>query len=103
MIKFYTWRNELPTQPDFLAVTARQHGISIENIGWGYPFRNLVSKLDWLQEALSRLEPRDLVLCTDSYDVVYAGTGEEIETAFKQLGGEVVFAAERWYSHQEIK
>ncbi len=103
MIRFYTWRNELPKQPDLLNLTARQHGIRIENVGWGCPFKNLACKLDWLEEALSRLERRDLIVCTDSYDVLYAGTEQDIARAFHELGGEIVFAAERWYSHQEIQ
>jgi hypothetical protein len=100
-MRFLTWRNRSPDLPDLLTESAHRYGITIENVGWGQRMVRLVSKLDWLQQALSTFDKRDVVVCTDSYDVLYAAGEREIMEAFLALECSIVFAAERWYSHQD--
>jgi hypothetical protein len=100
-MRFFTWRNVLPKAPDLLMLSAARQGICIENAGWGQPFLRATSKIDWLLKSLNDVPRDELVLCTDSFDVIYSGDERAIVTAFLSLNTDIVFAAERWYSHQE--
>lgn len=99
---FFTWSNTTTQHPHYhlLIQSAQKQGLTLTPIGTGQDFSSYLCKLKWLQDAIQDLPKTDLVLCTDANDVLYLRGQSDIEKKFLALGANIVYAGERWPSHQ---
>jgi hypothetical protein len=63
-------------------------------LGWGVPWRGLSQKLEAAHGYAKSLPPRDIILFTDAFDVLFTGDPEEIKRIFLQSNATVIFSAE---------
>ena len=69
-------------------------GVRMKVLGLGAPWRGLASKVELLQEYLSKVADDDLVLFIDAYDVLLLADADKLIHRFLALNARVVFSAE---------
>lgn len=100
-LHFLTWCNDTShLHYKILKLSAKKLGIAITPIGEGETFTDYTCKIDWFFDALQQLPPDDIVLCTDAHDVLYLQNEKQIRDKFIRFDCDILYAAERWPSHQ---
>jgi hypothetical protein len=79
-----------------LRQSARAWKLPLQIHGIGRAFPGMISKLRYLQEAISTLHDSDIIMVVDAYDVFVHAGEEKIIKAFKSMGKDLVFSAENW-------
>jgi hypothetical protein len=87
------------TKLKFIVESANKHNFKVEVVGIGNPF-TFLSKFLWMKDYLNTLESNPIVCYTDAYDVFYSDSLETIKTKFLAFGADIVWSAERLYTHQ---
>jgi len=84
-----------------LNTSARYHGIDITNIGMNVVWKGTDMsgpgggmKVNLLKEYIKNLDPNDVILFTDAFDVFYADNINTIYERYVDLSAEVIFSAE---------
>lgn len=85
----------------YLLGSAEKNSVEIEIIGLEKPF-NFLSKITLLRDYLTELptDTNPIVCFTDAYDVIYVDNLDTIKAKFLSLKSNIVWSAERYYSHQ---
>ena len=102
-IHFFYWCDRPSSKLDELLESAEHQGIRAHPIGEGTfkpRFHFSLFKQAALYRAVRQLDEQDIVCATDGFDVFYQRDAAAIRHAFEQYDADVVFAAERGYSHQ---
>jgi hypothetical protein len=63
-------------------------------LGWGVPWRGLSQKLEAAHAYARSLPPKDIILFTDAFDVLFTGDSNEIVDIFTASNASVIFSAE---------
>jgi hypothetical protein len=74
---------------------------SIKVLGDGIEWLGLSSKLTLTLKELKTVKDDTIVVFTDAFDVLYVQNASTIYEKFVQGGYNILFAAEKWYSHQD--
>ncbi len=74
--------------------SCRLFGIEPQILGMGEPFAGLGTKLLQLRNALREMPDDELVLFSDSWDVVFLRQLDDVPRIFDEFGAPVVFSAE---------
>ena len=107
-MKFFTWCNiQNHHKLEVLNLSGKTYGIQIETLGQGIKWNRNYQKIGLLLRAIRVLDPEEIILCTDAFDVLYLSNEQQILKAFNKVGGEspkgnsgrIVFAAEPLYIH----
>jgi hypothetical protein len=64
------------------------------NIGLGKKYLDLFSKFDALKEYLETVDPHEIIIFVDGYDVVQRKPLDNFETKFIEFGRDLVFSSE---------
>ena len=102
-MNFYYWADGESPKLSELLRSAASNGISPKPIGDGHMKTNWPQSLfkqRSLYEAVKGLPEQDLVCATDGFDVFFQRDADYIHEQFLSFGCDVVFSAERGYSHQ---
>ncbi|MBT3311607.1 MAG: hypothetical protein HN379_06405 [Desulfobacteraceae bacterium] len=100
-MKFYVWANSEDKRTTPIRDTAGQHNLELEFICNNVKFdQGCLFKFPSLYEKLCDLDDNEIVCCTDGFDVVYQDNLESIKNTFLSFNCDVVFSAEKLYSHQ---
>ena len=106
-MKFYTWcNNSKSNKIKRLLDSAKLQNIKIETIGEGRDVNEggeFNGKNIWLYEKVCELEENEIVVCTDSFDVIYLTNADEIKQKFLKMNTKIVYSAECLYNHQDSK
>jgi hypothetical protein len=102
-IKFLYWANTHCDKLQPLLHSAAANRIRPEPIGRGHFQLNWINSLfkqRSLFDAVAAMRGDEVVCATDGYDVFYQLGSEQVLQIFDSFGCDVVFSAERGYSHQ---
>lgn len=102
-IRFFYWADAYDPKLRPLLDSARANGIYPQPIGAGRTVRDFhhsLFKQRALFDAVKGLGRDEVVCATDGYDVFYQQTAKHVLDTFAAFGSDVVFSAERGYSHQ---
>ncbi len=102
-MKFFYWADRQSPKLAPLLDSAASNGIELVPIGMGHiqpDWEHTLFKQRSLYEAIERLDDREIVCATDGFDVFYQQGAGYIADQFASFGSDVVFSAERGYSHQ---
>jgi uncharacterized protein with PIN domain len=106
-MKFYTWCNNSKSDKiQRLLDSAKLQNIDVETIGEGRDVHEggkLNGKNIWLYEKVCELDENEIVVCTDSFDVIYLTNADEIEQKFLEMNAKIVYSTECLYNHQDSK
>ena len=106
-MKFYTWCNNSKSDKiQRLLNSAKLQNIEIEIIGEGRDVHEggkLNGKNLWLYEKVCELDENEIVVCTDSFDVIYLTNADEIRQKFLKMNSKIVYSTECLYNHQDSK
>ena len=106
-MKFYTWCNNSKSDKiQRLLDSAKLQNIEIETIGEERDVNEggkLNGKNLWLYEKVCELDENEIVVCTDSFDVIYLTNADEIKQKFLKMNARIVYSAECLYNHQDSK
>ena len=105
-MKFYFWADRDSDKLSQIRHSAARNQIMVEPIGLGKMGPELLHSLfkqQALFEALENLDDNEIVCTTDGFDVFYQQDADYMKEQFLSLSHEVVFSAERGYSHQYKK
>lgn len=103
-MKFLTWcNNRNSDELNRLLNSAKNFGIDVLPIGEGrsakegdyeFHFKNI-----WLAEAIKNYVDDEIVMCTDSFDVIYLTNESEIKNKFLQKNKKIVYSSEYFFDH----
>jgi len=82
----------------YILESSRLNGFELTIIGIGKEF-SWQKRMKWFQEYL-KTTTAEIVCFTDAYDVFYLDNLNTIKEKFLTFQCDIVFAAEKWYSHQ---
>lgn len=102
-IRFFYWADAYDAKLRPLLDSARANGIDAQPIGVGRmvrDFHHSLFKQQALFDAVNCLDRDDVVCATDGYDAFYQQNAAYVLNTFTSFGCDVVFSAERGYSHQ---
>jgi hypothetical protein len=103
-MKFYTWCNNSKSDKiQRLLDSAKLQHIDVETIGEGRDVNEggkFNGKNLWLYEKVCELDENEIVVCTDSFDVIYLTNADEIKQKFLKMNARIVYSAEHRYAHQ---
>jgi len=102
-MRFLVWADRDDDRLDLIRESAAACGMEIELMGLGLvpgDLYNNLFKQRALHEALRPLEDDEIVCASDGHDVFFQSGPETIRESFLSLGRDVVFSAEKLYSHQ---
>lgn len=103
-MRFLFWADRESAKLSPLIESARAEGIVPQPIGMGRTlggdWGNTLFKQQALFDAVQGLDDREIVCATDGFDVFFQQGAESMREKFLALDCEVVFSAERGYSHQ---
>ena len=102
-VRFFYWADRPSTKLRPLLDSAQLQGIDAQPIGAGpvLPrFHFSLFKQQALYQAVCNLPERTLVCATDGFDVFYQRGADYVYDTFTGFKADVVFSAERGYSHQ---
>jgi uncharacterized protein with PIN domain len=106
-MKFYTWCNNSKSDKiQRLLDSAKLQNIDVETIGEGRDVNEggkFNGKNLWLYEKVCELDENEIVVCTDSFDVIYLTNADEIKQKFLKMNTKIVYSAECLYNHQDSK
>jgi uncharacterized protein with PIN domain len=106
-MKFYTWCNNSKSDKiQRLLDSAKLQHIDVETIGEGRDVNEggkFNGKNLWLYEKVCELDENEIVVCTDSFDVIYLTNADEIKQKFLKMNTKIVYSAECLYNHQDSK
>jgi len=74
--------------------SAVRHNVSVVVLGWGVKWTGLSQKLEAAHAYASSLSPKDIILFTDAFDVMYATGLEPLKRNFLGFKADIVFGAE---------
>ena len=74
--------------------SAVRHNVSVVVLGWGVKWTGLSQKLEAAHAYASSLPPKDIILFTDAFDVMYATGLEPLRRNFLGFKADIVFGAE---------
>lgn len=77
-----------------LTLSCQHHGFAPTVLGMGKPYRGNIVKLDYFIYAIEH-STADIFVFMDAYDVVAAGSLDEIIAAYRSLETPILFSAER--------
>jgi hypothetical protein len=104
-MKFYTWCNNSKSDKiQRLLDSAKLQNIDVDTIGEGRDVHkggNLNGKNLWLYEKVCELDENEIVVCTDSFDVIYLTNADEIKQKFLKMNAKIVYSTECLYNHQD--
>jgi lipopolysaccharide biosynthesis glycosyltransferase len=85
----------------YLLESSEKNNFKIEIIGLNRNF-NWIERMIWFREYLNNLSNNlnQIVCFTDAYDVFYLNDLNAIKNKFLGFNCEIVWSAEKWYSHQ---
>ncbi len=81
-----------------LIKSAERNGISVNVLGAGITWQRNFQKVRMLKEAVDLLDPEEIIVATDAFDVIYLAGAEELEVLFRKMSSSIIFAAEKWNS-----
>ncbi|MHC4844956.1 MAG: glycosyltransferase domain-containing protein [Planctomycetota bacterium] len=102
-MRFLVWADRDDDRLDMIRESAASHGMEIGLMGLGRvpgDLYNNLFKQRSLYEALQPLEDDEIVCATDAHDVFFQSGPDTIRQSFLSFGRDVVFSAEKLYSHQ---
>jgi hypothetical protein len=105
-MKFYYWADRDSDRSSQIRKSAARNQIEVEPIGLGKmgpELHHSLFKQRVLFEAVDKLDDDEIVCTTDGFDVFYQQDADYMKEQFLSLNHEVVFSAERGYSHQYKK
>jgi len=82
----------------YILESSKSNGFELTIIGIGKEF-SWQERMKWFQEYL-KTTTAEIVCFTDAYDVFYLDNLNTIKEKFLTFQCDIVFAAEKWYSHQ---
>ena len=104
-MKFYTWCNNSKSDKiQRLLNSAKLQNIEIEIIGSGRDIHeggNYNGKNLWLYEKVCELDENEIVVCTDSFDVIYLTNADEIKQKFLKMNMPIVYSGSCGLTHQD--
>lgn len=80
-----------------LVTSAAYHGIKMQVLGVGDPWRSLLQKLETVGRSLQELPEDQIVLFVDGYDTIFLQPASVIQDRFLGFGRPTVFSAERCF------
>ena len=102
-MKFLFWADKEDDRLAPLLESATANDFALEAIGASQIVPNWhhsLFKQRALFDAVREMEDREIVCATDGFDVFFQQGADYIETQFLSFGSDVVFSAERAYTHQ---
>jgi hypothetical protein len=102
-MKFFFWADTESGKLSPMMESAASNDISPEPIGMGQmvpDWHHSLFKQRALYEAIKELDDAEIVCATDGFDVFFQQNAEYIEKQFLSFDRDVVFSAERGYTHQ---
>jgi hypothetical protein len=102
-VRFFYWEDRPSDRSALLRASCDANGFTAEPIGGGpipSRFHSSLFKQGALQAALDGLPDQQIVCATDAFDVFFQLDAHEIGARFLEFGCDVVFSAERGYTHQ---
>lgn len=102
-MKFFTWCDRECYNLERLLKSAEIFGIEVEVLGLGLNFDSYYCKMEWLYSRIENMDDHEILVCTDAMDVLYVDYPESIKEKFLSFSADLVFAAEKWYSHQAAR
>ncbi len=100
-MRFVTFATDEPPRLDCLRASCRHHGIPLERLGAGRPFVGHGTKIACLDDFCAGLPADEIVLYVDATDVLWLRPAAGLESAFLELGADIVFAAEQYFLYQQ--
>lgn len=70
-----------------LVQSCKRHNVDLVTLGWGQKWKGFTWRFELLLEYLKSLDPNELVVFIDAYDVVVLQDAEVIEKRFHELQG----------------
>lgn len=98
-MKFFIWANQNSSKLCQIKESAEFFGIDPEFIGIGAVVNDMF-KISSLYEAACKLKDDEIVCATDGFDVFFQDDVESIIEKFLSFDCDVVYSAERGYTHQ---
>ena len=103
-MKIFVWADKDSDKLGPLMHTARLHNIEPEILGADSEVKpDCFFKLSSLYNKVCQLDENEIVCCTDGFDVVYQDSPKSIKKKFLSFNCDIVFSAEKLYSHQFSK
>ena len=78
--------------------SSRRWDYQLEVLGWGQEWQGLDWKLDLYCEALHGVDPEEVLMCVDAFDVVLVGPAEEARRKFCALGVPFLCSGQRRFA-----
>ena len=104
-MKFYTWcNNSKSNKIQRLLDSAKLQNINVETIGEGRDVHEggkLNGKNIWLYEKVCELDENEIIVCTDSFDVIYLTNADEIKQKFLKMNMPIVYSGSCGLTHQD--
>lgn len=102
-LRVVTFADKVDDRISLLQVSCRESGLPLEVLGVGSPWKVNAIKLKLLSEYLesSRSNPDDLLLVTDSFDVLINAVADRIVETFESFNTDILFSAEANYYFRE--
>lgn len=75
--------------------SAEQLGYDFKVLGVGVPWTGFGTKMQVLLDYITSVDPDDLIVLTDCYDVIMVGSPEELENKFKAANRPIIMGAEK--------
>ena len=100
---FFYWADSPSAKLNELLESGNYHALPLQPIGgltFSTRFHFSLFKQEALYLAVKSLPDDDLVCATDGFDVFFQRGQQDLEQAFNSFNADVVFSAERAYSHQ---
>lgn len=100
-IAFYTCCNSVSfSKVQLFLRSAKKQNIDVKVLGEGLEWSANSLRLPLILKELKDVKDDTIVLVTDAFDVLYVQNANSIYEKFIQGGYKILFAAEKWYSHQ---
>lgn len=94
-MKFFTVASDPSPHLDRLLDSANRQGIEIEVLGFRQPYPGHCQKLILMRDALEKLDPNEIFLFADGYDVIFLAPESEILEKFNAMNVPLLFNAEQ--------
>lgn len=96
-MRFLTWCNDPNDEKcQLFFKSAEYFGIEVSPIGVGQEYKNGITKINWLWQALQKIDQSEIVVCSDSFDCLYTRSADYMESMFWSLCDPIIYSAERW-------
>lgn len=78
-----------------LLISCKVHGITLDILGMGLPYRGNGQKLNYMKEYIKAMPDNDIVLYVDAYDILFLTDKKTILKKFLKMKSSFVISAER--------